>query len=491
MRFLFASLSDRFLSAQQQYWRHSWWFECFSIAAMTGVIPSNCAIFTWLSSWQAKLPRARAHFCWHPAFSTKRFMAAIVTWMPPPWPMRCWTPELLQARSPRASAPCCDTLSREGCDFIPATIPSTPPSPAILFWCSWLPQASLPSVWHASSTIPEWMWLFLSACTIWRWPLARTIFILFSALRHRFLSAQQQYWMHSGCPGCSARALRTSWIPFCCAIFTWLAEWHARFPSARVHFCMQPPLFTCACVARTISSIPPSSDTRSWIAEFDHARFPSAEHPISCTSMLSRCESMPAMTASIPPAAATAFCSSALPHTRLRMTCMPSTCTRASWTQARRAATICSGSPFSLLRARIASEFSTAPWEAEEAPASWADMEAGRAATGGSGADRCVGFKSLCSSFRSFFTWIAVSWRSSPLRSSSLKSSRSLPLTPLAMNRSILSWGMKSFASSWHTSSGCMSSTAMAFSAVTPRSPVGPGRRSFSRRERSSRMRTE
>mmetsp|Transcript_51819 Transcript_51819/g.103827 ORF Transcript_51819/g.103827 Transcript_51819/m.103827 type:complete len:334 (+) Transcript_51819:293-1294(+) len=333
------------------------------------------------------------------------------------------------------------------------------------------------------------MWLFLSACTIWRCPLARTILILFSALRQRFLRAQQQYWMQSGCPGCSASALSTSWIPFCCAILTWFAEWHARFPSASVHFCMHPPLFTCVCVARMISSMPPSSEMRSWIAELLHARLPSAEHPISWTSMLSRCAHMPVITDSIPPAAATAFCSSALPQTRLRITCMPSTCTRASWTHARRAATICSGSPFSLLRARIASEFSTATWLAEEAAASWA--AAGAAATGSWRRGGWMGLRSFWSSLRSFFTWMAVSWRSSPLRSSSEKSRRSLPLTPLAMKRSILSWGMKSLASSWHTSSGCISSTLIAFSDATPRSPAGPGRRSFSRRERSSRMRTE
>mmetsp|Transcript_37844 Transcript_37844/g.96763 ORF Transcript_37844/g.96763 Transcript_37844/m.96763 type:complete len:312 (+) Transcript_37844:211-1146(+) len=163
--FLLASLRARFLSAQQQYWRHSWWLLCFSMAAMMGVMPSICAILTWLSSWQLKLPRARAHFCWHPALSAKRFIAAIVTWMPPHCPTRCCTAELLHARSPSASAPCWLTLMREGCVFIPATMASMPPSAMILFWWSALPHDSLPSVWQASSTMPLCPGLFLSACT--------------------------------------------------------------------------------------------------------------------------------------------------------------------------------------------------------------------------------------------------------------------------------------------------------------------------------------
>mmetsp|Transcript_29057 Transcript_29057/g.61038 ORF Transcript_29057/g.61038 Transcript_29057/m.61038 type:complete len:469 (+) Transcript_29057:443-1849(+) len=324
-RFLFASLSARFLSAQQQYCRHSWCPPCRSIAAMIGVIPSSCAIFTWLSSWQARLPRARAHFCWHPALSANRFIAAITAWIPPHWPTRCWTALLLQARSPRARAPCCDTLMRDGCAFIPATIASTPPSAAILPWWSALPQASLPSIWQASSTMPECPELFLSACTTSRWPLERMIWPLLSALRQRFFIAQQQYWMHSWCCGCSCSASRISWMPLSCAILTWFVGWQPRLPSARVHFCMQPPLRRCVCMARTISSTPPRSAMRCWMGALLHARLPSAEQPISCTSTLPRCDCIPVMMASMPPALHTEFCSSDLPHTRFRITCIPST----------------------------------------------------------------------------------------------------------------------------------------------------------------------
>mmetsp|Transcript_12880 Transcript_12880/g.25653 ORF Transcript_12880/g.25653 Transcript_12880/m.25653 type:complete len:209 (+) Transcript_12880:157-783(+) len=208
--------------------------------------------------------------------------------------------------------------------------------------------------------------------------------------------------------------------------------------------------------------------------------------------MLSRCESMPAITASIPPAAATAFCSSALPHTRLRITCMPSTWTRLSCTQERSAITICSGSPFSLLRARIARLFSTACCDADDPAAPPAAPGCDDAELAGSwGRSRCGGLSSFCSSLRNFLTWIWVSCRSSPRRSSSEKSSRSLPLTPFAMKRSIFSCGMKSFASNWQTSSGCMSSTGITFSTPKPRSPVGPGRSTPSSRLSSSRMRTE
>mmetsp|Transcript_63523 Transcript_63523/g.145526 ORF Transcript_63523/g.145526 Transcript_63523/m.145526 type:complete len:324 (-) Transcript_63523:754-1725(-) len=280
-------------------------------------------------------------------------MAAIVALIPPHCPTRCCTAGLLHAKSPSASAPCCDTLSREGCAFMPATIASMPPSAAMLFWCSALPHASFPSVWHASSTIPECPTFAFSAATTWRCPMARTTLILFSACRHRFLSAHEQYWMQRGCWGCSCRAPRICWIPFSSAILTWLAVWHARFPSASVHFCIHPPLRTCVCVASRISSTPPASEMRSWIAELDHARFPRAEQPISWTSTLSRCACIPAMMVSMPPAAATAFCSSLFPHTRFRITCIPSTWTRPSKRHARRAATICSGSPFSLFRSRI------------------------------------------------------------------------------------------------------------------------------------------
>mmetsp|Transcript_37844 Transcript_37844/g.96765 ORF Transcript_37844/g.96765 Transcript_37844/m.96765 type:complete len:237 (+) Transcript_37844:1264-1974(+) len=235
-----------------------------------------------------------------------------------------------------------------------------------------------------------------------------------------------------------------SWIPLICAILTWLAAWQARFPSASVHFCMHPPLRMCVCVARTISSTPPSWEMRSWIAELLHARLPRAEHPISCTSTLSRCACIPEMMASMPPAAATEFCSSALPHTRFLITCIPSTCTRTSCTQARSAETICSGSPFSLLRARVASELSTADLLAAGAPSPRAPPSAPAAycAVTCPGMACCWWLWSFSSSLRNFLTWMAVSWRSSPLRSSSVKSRRSLPHTPLDMKHSIFSWGM-------------------------------------------------